>query len=74
LICHVPADLHRNRHQLCSRAIDPSAASNGIAVTLLLREVKGARPKFVQLYFAWGCFYVLILVLDLFLLRAILAS
>ncbi|MCK1405867.1 hypothetical protein IVB40_27255 [Bradyrhizobium sp. 40] len=48
----------RDRHQPSSGEIDPSAASNEIAVTPLLREVKSGRAKFGQLYCAWGCFHV----------------
>jgi hypothetical protein len=29
-----------------------------MVVTAMLREVKGERAKFGQLYFAWGCFHV----------------
>ncbi|MCK1288786.1 hypothetical protein IVB41_33300 [Bradyrhizobium sp. 44] len=42
----------RDRHQPSSGEIDPSAASNEIAVTPLLREVKSGRAKFGQLYCA----------------------
>jgi hypothetical protein len=47
-----------DRHQLCSTTIDPLSASGGIAARAVLREVKGGRAKFGQLYFAWGCFSV----------------
>ena len=63
-----------DRHQLRSGAIDPWPASNGIAATGVLREVKGARPKFGRLLCMGLFFEFFVCVLDLFLLRAILAS
>ncbi|CUT11193.1 hypothetical protein BF49_2273 [Bradyrhizobium sp.] len=58
MICHVPADLHPGSSPTESRRDRSSAASNGIAVTALLREVKSGRAKFGQIYCAWGCFHV----------------